>query len=237
MKSLKMMVMALSMALVAASCNMSNAAKGGMIGGAAGGAVGAGLGAGIGALVSGSSGAKLGAAIGAGVGVAGGATAGALIGRKMDKAKAAAAAIANAETYTDKNGLEGVKVTFDGGILFATGKSQLSSKAQTSLKKFAEVLKEYNDCDVNIYGFASSVGSEQTNLTLSQARATSVSTFLKNCGVASTQLKATTGFGENPEYLIYNADGSENQAASQRVEVYLYASEAMIKAANEGTLQ
>ena len=225
--------------MVLGSCNMTNAAKGGMIGGAAGGAAGAGIGAGIGALVNGKKGAKLGAAIGAGAGVAAGATAGALIGKKMDRAKAAAAAIAEAETFTDANGLEGVKVTFDNGILFNVGKSTLQSAAQASLKKFADnVLKVYTDCDVNIYGFASSDGSDATNLTLSEQRAQAVSSYLTGtCGVNTKQIKTSKGFGENPDYLIYKADGKEDQKASRRVEVYLYASDAMIKAANEGTLK
>lgn len=240
MKSLKMMAMALSLALVA-SCNMNNATKGGLIGGAGGGALGAGIGAGIGALISGSSGAKIGAAIGAGVGVAGGTTAGILIGKKMDKAKAAAAAIANAEaeTITDANGLEGVKVTFDNGILFAAGKSTLQDGAKVSLSQFASrVLNVYNDCDVSIRGFASSDGSDALNLTLSQSRADAVKNYLLgSCGVSTNQIKNSIGHGEDPQFLVRDANGKEDVKASRRVEVYLYASEAMIKAAQAGTLQ
>lgn len=241
MKSLKFLCGVLGATLLLSGCNMSNATKGGLIGAAGGGAVGSALGAGIGALAGGKSGAKLGAAIGAGVGVAAGTTAGVLIGKKMDKAAAAAAAVANAEvtTVTDKNGLEAVKVTFDNGILFKVGKSDLQSAAMSSLRKFAsEVLNVYTDCDVAIYGYASSDGNEQTNLTLSQKRAASVSNYLTgNCAVSSSQIKSTVGYGEDPNYLIYNANGKEDQAASRRVEVYLYASEAMINAANAGTLQ
>ena len=232
---------ALAVALLVSGCNMNNATKGGLIGAGGGGALGAGLGAAIGALINGSSGAKLGAAIGAGVGVAGGTTAGVLIGKKMDKAKAAAEAVANAqvETTTDKNGLEAVKVTFDNGILFKVGKSDLQAGAQQSLRQFANnVLNVYTDCDVAIYGFASSDGSEETNRTLSQSRANSVRGFLTNsCGVNPSQIKGVTGYGEDPNYLILDANGKEDRAASRRVEVYLYASEAMINAANAGTLQ
>ena len=181
MKAKKFLLGALAMALVLSGCNMNNTTKGGLIGGAGGGALGAAIGAGIGALAGGSSGAKLGAAIGAGVGVAGGTTAGVLIGKKMDKAKAAAEAVANAqvETITDKNGLEGVKVTFDNGILFKVGKSDLKADAQNSLRQFANnVLNVYTDCDVAIYGFASSDGSDATNLTLSQNRANAVRGYL-----------------------------------------------------------
>lgn len=241
MKAKKFLLGAMAMALVLSGCNMNNTTKGGLIGGAGGGALGAGLGAAIGALAGGSSGAKLGAAIGAGVGVAGGTTAGILIGKKMDKAKAAAEAVANAEveSVTDKNGLEAVKVTFDNGILFKVGKSDLQTAAQTSLRQFANnVLNVYTDCDVAIYGFASSDGSDETNLTLSQNRANAVRAYLTNaCGVNATQIKGTTGYGEDPNYLIYDANGKEDRNASRRVEVYLYASEAMINAANAGTLQ
>ena len=129
--------------------------------------------------------------------------------------------------------------TFDNGILFAVGKSTLTPAAQASLRKFAtNVLNVYTDCDVSICGFASSDGSDQTNLTLSQSRAASVQNFLTgNCGVSSRQIKGTTGYGEDPNYLIYDANGKEDRNASRRVEVYLYASDAMIKAAEAGTLQ
>ena len=241
MKAKKFLLGALAMALVLSGCNMNNTTKGGLIGGAGGGALGAAIGAGIGALAGGSSGAKLGAAIGAGVGVAGGTTAGVLIGKKMDKAKAAAEAVANAqvETITDKNGLEGVKVTFDNGILFKVGKSDLKADAQNSLRQFANnVLNVYTDCDVAIYGFASSDGSDATNLTLSQNRANAVRGYLTNtCGVSTSQIKSSTGLGEDPNYLVLDANGKEDREASRRVEVYLYASEAMINAANAGTLQ
>ena len=247
MKGMKGFIGVLSVALLVSGCNMNNTTKGGLIGGAGGGALGAGLGAAIGALAGGSSGAKLGGPSifginsGAGVGVAGGTTAGILIGKKMDKAKAAAEAVDNAEvsTVTDKNGLEAVKVTFDNGILFKVGKSDLQAKAQNSLRQFANnVLNVYTDCDVAIYGFASSDGSDETNLTLSQSRANSVRGFLTNsCGVSASQIKSATGYGEDPQYLVYDANGKEDRNASRRVEVYLYASDAMVKAANEGTLQ
>ena len=109
----------------------------------------------------------------------------------------------------------------------------------TSLRDFAtKVLNVYTDCDVDIHGYASSDGSEETNMTLSQNRANAVRNYLiNNCGVSTSQIQNTQGYGEDPNYLVYNADGTENRAASRRVEVYLYASEAMINAANDGTLQ
>ena len=204
--------------------------------------IGGGSGAAVGALVGGLIGKNAtGALIGAGVGAAVGTGAGVLIGKKMDKAKAAAQQVSNAtvETVKDRNGLDAVKVSFDNGILFQTGKSNLQSGAQNSLAQFAQkVLNVYTDCDCSIYGFASSDGSDQLNLNLSQQRANAVSGYLKNtCGVAASQIKYVQGFGEDPQYLIYNQDGTENREASRRVEVYLYASDAMIKDAENGTLK
>lgn len=238
MKSMKIFAGIMSIALVLSGCNMNNKGKGALIGTAAGGAAGTGIGALIGHLTGNT---KKGAIIGAAVGTAVGVTTGTLIGHKMDKAAAAAKALEDAqvEKIKDSNGLDGVKVTFDNGILFTVGKSTLKSAAQASLKKFADnVLNVYTDCDVAVCGFASSDGSEETNMTLSQARAQSVSNYLTNtCKVANKQIKSTTGYGENPEFLVYDANGKEDVNASRRVEVYLYASEAMIKAAEAGTLQ
>lgn len=237
MKNLKIWAGAMSVALLISGCGgMTNTAKGSLIGTAAGGAAGTGIGALIGHLVGGSSGAKKGAIIGAAAGAAVGVTTGALIGHKMDKAAAAAKALENAkvESIEDSNGLPGVKVTFENGILFNVAKADLKGDAKTTLKKFADdVLNANPDIDVAICGFASSDGSDETNLKLSQNRADAVKSYLTgSCKVASKQVKSSTGYGEDPKYLVYKEDGkTEDMAASRRVEVYLIASDEMIKAA------
>lgn len=237
MKNVKFIAGALCAALMVSSCNMNKTVAGALIGTGAGAAGGTGLGAAIGALVNGKSGAKKGAIIGAAAGTAVGAVAGTLIGRKMQKAKEAAEKLAAAESITDSNGLPGVKVTFDNAILFAQGKYTLTTSAKNTLKQFANtVLNPYNDTDVAIYGFASSEGEESTNLTLSQNRANAVTTYLKSVMTDKSQIVATTGYGENPNFLVMK-NGVEDRAASRRVEVYLIASEEMIKAAETGTLK
>lgn len=238
MKHLKIYAVSLSAIMLMSGCNMNNTAKGGLIGG--------GSGAALGALIGGLAGKGKGAAIGAGIGTAVGATAGILIGKKMDKAKAEAEQIENAqvESVTDANGLQAVKVTFDSGILFATGKSDLSSAAKSSLSKFANnVLNQNKDMDVAIYGYTDNTGwanstaeqSAQKNLNLSQERAQSVSSYLLGCGVATSQIKTVSGMGEsNPVADNSTAAGREQ---NRRVEVYMYASASMIEAANNGTLK
>ena len=117
MKKSKFSAMLMAALIVLSGCGMNNTAKGGLIGGGAG----AGIGALVGNLIGRNAGGTLaGAAIGAAVGTG----AGLLIGKKMDKMKAAAEQVQNAqvESVKDSNGLDAVKVTFDSGILFSYGK-------------------------------------------------------------------------------------------------------------------
>ena len=141
------------------------------------------------------------------------------------------------------HGLQAVKVTFDSGILFATGSSTLSSTAKNSLSNFANVLKQNADCDVAVQGYTDNAGwknstveqSQQKNLNLSQQRAQAVTNYLQSLGVSNNQIRSTTGYGEaNP--VADNATAA-GKAQNRRVEVYMYASQAMIEAANNGTLQ
>lgn len=236
MKGLKFCALALSAGMILSSCGggMTNTGKGSLIGAGSGAA----LGTLIGTLAAGNKG--KGAAIGAAVGVAVGTTAGALIGKRMDKAKAAAEQVENAqvETVTDVNGLQAVKVTFDSGILFSTSSSALSSNATASLAKFAStVLNPNKDMNVDIKGYTDNTGwknstaaeSVQKNINLSLERANSVANYLKQCGVASTQIASVEGLGEaNPVADNSTAAGREQ---NRRVEVYLTASQAMIEAA------
>lgn len=226
MKSLKSICVALCAALVLAGCGMSKTGQGALIG--AGG--GAGLGAIIGALAGNT-------AIGAAIGTAVGAGAGAIIGKKMDKAKKEAEAIQNAqvEEVKDANGLDAVKVTFDSGILFSTGKSTLTSSSKTSLQELANVLKNNSDCDVAIQGYTDNQGwknstaeqSAQKNQALSLDRAAAVSAYLQSLSVPVAQIKSVEGFGQsNP---VADNSTKAGQAQNRRVEVYMYASQKMIQ--------
>lgn len=223
MKANKLTIGLMSVLMLLAGCNMNNTTKGGLIG-AGGGAVLGGL---IGKFAGNTAvGAAIGGAVGAGAGV--------LIGKKMDKAKAAVAQEvpqAQVEEVQDKNGLKSVKVTFDSGILFATNKADLNDAAKTSLQKFSNVLKQNTDMDVTIYGHTDSTGSDKINNPLSLNRAMSVQKYLTTCGVADTQIKSVLGKG-SAEPVASN-DTKEGRAQNRRVEVYLYASEAMIEAAQK----
>ena len=231
MRKSKITVLLLSATLLLSGCgNMNNTTKGGLIGG--------GGGAALGAIIGGIAGHGKGAAIGAAVGAAVGTGAGVLIGKKMDKAAAEAAQIqgAQVEQVTDNNGLQAVKVTFDSGILFNTGNAALSPSAKSALSKFANnVLNQNRDMDVSIYGYTDNQGwknstaaqSQQKNLNLSQERAQSVSSYLLSCGVSTNQIKGVQGMGESDP--VASNDTAAGREQNRRVEVYMYASEQMIK--------
>jgi outer membrane protein OmpA-like peptidoglycan-associated protein len=232
MKKMKTIVLTLCAGIVMAGCN--NLDKGTAIGAVGGGAVGAVIG-----KVAGNT------AVGAAIGAAVGAGTGALIGKHMDKVKKQAEAVkaAQVESVTDANGLQAVKVTFDSGILFNTGSSTLSASAKNSLTQFAGVLKANTDCDVAVQGYTDNAGwknstaeqSAQKNLNLSQQRAQAVTNYLQSLGVSPTQIRSTTGFGEaNP---VADNSTAAGKAQNRRVEVYMYASEAMVKQAESGNLQ
>lgn len=226
MKKIKLLSVLLSFSLVFGGCQMSNTAKGGLIGAGSGAALGAIIG-----QIAGHSGKST--AIGAAIGTAVGAGAGVIIGKKMDKAAAEAAAIeqAKVEKITDANGLTAVKVTFDGGILFATNSSVLNSTSKTALTKLAKVLSEDRTMDIAVYGHTDNTGSLAVNQKLSAGRAGSVATYLRNNGVATTQFKYV--LGKDFQEPIASNETVEGRAQNRRVEVYMYASEQMIKDASK----
>lgn len=229
MKNLKFIAASLA-ALIIVSCG--TAQKNGTLIGAGGGAA---VGALVGKLLGGGT---KGTVLGATVGTAVGGVAGNLIGKHMDKVKAEAQKKlqnANVETITDENGLTAIKVTFDSGILFATNKSDLNATSKSELSNFATVLKNNADCSIAVWGHTDSTGNDKINNPLSVKRAESVANYLSSCGVAANQFKSITGWGSTKP--VADNSTKAGQAQNRRVEVYLYASEEMIAAANAGTLK
>ena len=162
----KYIIIALTAAVFAGEgCNWNRAQRGAAIGGAAG----AGAGAAIGSRSDNTlAGAIIGAAIGG--------TAGALIGNYMDKqAEELQRDLKNAKV--ERIG-EGIKITFDSGILFDVDKDQVNSTSQSNLNELAETLNKYDDTEILIEGHTDSTGSEAYNQKLSERRASSVASYL-----------------------------------------------------------
>ena len=225
MKRVKILTLILGLCVVLSSCstwnNMSKTGQGAIIG--------TGGGAALGAIIGGIAG---NAGIGTAIGAAVGAGTGAIIGNRMDKVKKKAEAElkdAQVETVKDSNGLDAVKVTFNSGILFATNKYDLNDNSKMELNNLANIMKQNSDVSIDIKGYTDSTGSDKINNPLSQNRAQSVANYLTQNGVPYSQLKNVQGFGSsNP---VASNDTEAGRKQNRRVEIYLYASEQMIKAA------
>ena len=198
---------------------------------------GLGIGAGGGAVAGGVIGALIGhdakgAAIGAAIGAAVGAGAGAIIGNKMDKKAEELAALENTKVdmVSDANGLNAIKVTFDCGILFATGKSDLNVASQEQLMKFADKMSDMKDANLAIYGHTDNTGSDAVNQRLSTERAKAVASFLNQYGIKSSRM---TTEGLSYRDPVASNETSQGRALNRRVEIYIYASEAMIDSATQ----
>jgi len=223
MKGTRLLVVSLlSVSMIFTGCkSMSNALKGGAIGTVAGAAVGAG----IGKLVGNT-------AVGAIAGAAVGGTTGALIGRKMDKQAAELEAQLGENAAVERIG-EGIKVTFESGILFNTGKADLSNSSKTALTKFSKTLTDYPDTDVMIYGHTDNTGSDAINQPLSENRAAAVKAFLVSKGVSSSRI-TTQGMGSTSPVGTNDTEAGRTQ--NRRVEVAITANEEMLKKAQAGEL-
>lgn len=202
------------------SCNTSKTLRGGAIGAGAGGTIG-------GVIGSQSDNTATGAILGAVIGGA----AGAAIGNYMDKqAQELEEDIEGAEI--ERVG-EGIKITFDSGILFGFDSSDLSSEAEVNVSELAEILKKYEDTEIIIEGHTDNKGSDKYNLELSEERASAVARLLRILGVEKNRI-SEVGYGE--EMPVADNDTEVGRRQNRRVEVAIYANEELKEAAQKGNL-
>jgi len=161
-------------------------------------------------------------------GVIGG-VAGGIIGHKMDKQKKELDDIKEAKVETIKDG-EGLKVTFEEGILFATNSSTLNTSSQDALNKFATSLQNHKETNVVISGHTDNTGNDAINDPLSQKRAESVATFLKSKGVSGKRL---TTMGAGSHQPVASNETAEGRQQNRRVEVVIVANDKMVKEAKK----
>ncbi len=208
----------LVMSLFTGCAEMNKAVKGGMVGAGAGGLLGGVIGKQMGNTTAGI---LIGAAIGG--------AAGASIGHYMDKQAA--------EIQKDLKGAkvervgEGIKITFDSGILFDTGSAILKQPAKTNINDLTKVLNKYPDTNIVVQGYTDSVGGDDYNLQLSEKRADSVAGYTKAQGVLAPRI-STAGFGkDNP---VGDNATAEGRQANRRVEMAIFANDKLKKAAQAG---
>ena len=213
-------VLLLTAFLFLGSCKANKATKGAIIGTAGGAAAGA--------LIGKASGNT---AAGAIIGAAVGGTAGYFIGRYMDKQAA--------ELKKDLEGAdvervgEGIKITFREGIQFAVNSAELTTSSKTNLQDLAKVLNKYEDTNILVEGHTDSTGKHDYNVSLSEKRATSVSSYLKSLGVTGIRL-TTVGYG--PDQPVGDNATTDGRQLNRRVEVAIFANDKLKKKAEKGEI-
>lgn len=222
MKNLKLLFVLILSVVIMSSCGKwSNTAKGGAGGAAAGGAVGAAIGKATGNTAAG---AIFGAAVGG--------VAGATIGAYMDKQAAEIERdLENAEV--ERVG-EGIKITFDSGILFDINSAELRPAAKENIQKLSETLNKYEDTNILIEGHTDITGPEDYNQKLSEQRAQAVADYAKNVGVDGGRI-STVGYGEDQP--VAENDTEIGRKENRRVEVAIFANKKLQRAAKRGDLE
>jgi outer membrane protein OmpA-like peptidoglycan-associated protein len=185
--------------------------------------IGAGTGGAIGAVIGKQAGNT---AVGAILGAAVGGAAGAYIGNYMDNQ--AAEIDRDLEGATVERVGEGIKITFDSGILFDVGKATLRPAAEANLSQLGEILQKYPDTNILVEGHTDATGSDELNLSLSRQRAQSVSNYLANLGVDATRF-TEMGYGESQPLAANDTDYGRQQ--NRRVELAIMANEKLKDAA------
>jgi outer membrane protein OmpA-like peptidoglycan-associated protein len=213
MKTLsKISLILVSFIIILSGCkSMNKTQKGAVIGTAGGAAAGAVIGRAAGNT-----------AMGAIIGAAAGGVTGAVIGRKMDKqAEEIKKEVPDAKV--ERVG-EGIVVEFNSKVLFGVDKADLSSAAESNLNELKDVLTKYPDTNIEIQGHTDSDGSDAHNNKLSNRRASSVASYLREKGVPSGRL-VTKGFGETAPK--YGNDTEDGKSQNRRVEFLITANEKM----------
>ncbi|MBW1896285.1 MAG: OmpA family protein [Deltaproteobacteria bacterium] len=190
-------------------------------------AIGAGAGGAAGALIGYASGSTL---VGALIGAVVGGAAGGFIGNYMDKQAA--------EIERDIEGAkvervgEGIKITFDSGIMFDVDKAGLKDGYKPELAQLATILNKYDDTSILLEGHTDSTGTEEHNLDLSNKRAQSVGNYLAMEKVNPTRF---TMMGYGPQQPVASNETEAGRAQNRRVEVAIMANDKLKKVAEEKT--
>jgi outer membrane protein OmpA-like peptidoglycan-associated protein len=192
---------------------------------AKGGAIGAAGGAAIGGLIGAAAGNTLAGAL---VGAAVGGAAGAIIGHYMDKQAA--------EMRKDLEGAkvervgEGIKITFDSGLLFDVDKYDLRAASQQNLGKLAVILNKYPDTNILIEGHTDSTGTRDHNLTLSDSRAKAVADYLAAQNVKTPRF-TVKGYG--PDQPLADNGTVDGRQQNRRVDLAIMANDKLKKTAQD----
>ncbi|MBZ6383371.1 OmpA family protein [Sphingomonas sanguinis] len=150
--------------------------------------------------------------LGAGIG----GLAGAGIGAYMDKQERdLRARTAGTDVQVVRQG-DDLLLNLPSGITFAYNSSQVQPQFRQTLDQVADILSQYKQTYIDVYGHTDSTGSDAYNQRLSEQRAVSVADYLASRGVQPARI-GTRGFGKSQP--IASNDTEEGRAANRRVEI------------------
>jgi outer membrane protein OmpA-like peptidoglycan-associated protein len=174
--------------------------------------IGAIVGAGAGTLAGGDD--RRNALIGAGVG----ALAGGLIGNYMDRTyQNLRERLAGTGVGVERVSQEQIRLVFPADLTFDLDRDTVKNQFVPTLRDTGNVLREYDQTLVDVYGHADCTGADAYNQDLSERRAGNVANVLASGGVIRQRM-VTQGYGESrPVTQPCSA------AANRRVEVYINA--------------
>ena len=98
-------------------------------------------------------------------------------------------------------------------VYFDTGKSTLKPTSNKALNDLVEVLKLKSNMFIEIQGHTDNVGTEESNLKLSQDRADAVKKYLVNKGIVSDRI-TSIGYGQSVPIADNNTE--EGKAKNRR---------------------
>ncbi len=105
-----------------------------------------------------------------------------------------------------------------GDVLFDTGQATLLPGALRATTALVQFLRDYPERNVLIEGHTDNVGSDATNLVLSERRANAVRDALITQGIATHRIR-TTGLGER--YPVSSNDTPAGRQQNRRVEIII----------------
>lgn len=123
------------------------------------------------------------------------------------------------------NNKRDIKIIIPNHYGFVTGKWDLSRPVRDDLAALAKVLNKYNESNLTIIGHTDNVGTEKSNITLSEKRAMAVRDVLVKANVTSYRIKM---IGEGEELPRCSNETAKGRECNRRVELvvtvepYLY---------------
>ncbi|MBD78805.1 MAG: hypothetical protein CL840_07785 [Crocinitomicaceae bacterium] len=110
--------------------------------------------------------------------------------------------------------IKGITVQLN-NIYFETGKAVLLNKSRTELNKLYQLMVKNPTLNIELGGHTDNVGSDETNLTLSQKRVDAVKTYLVKKGIPSSRMTGV-GYGESKPKA--SNDSAQGRKQNRRVE-------------------